>query len=264
MSTKALALPTQASMERLFLQKFGEPSSTGWAPRQRHQFGYYTPSDVYEALVSTAVSDGCAWLDVGGGHNVFPDNPGLAEALVSRCSVLVAVDPSPNVTKNRFASERVQALIEDYRTDRLFDLVTMRMVVEHVDDPPAVAGAVARLLRPGGIAVVLTVNRSSPLTVMSRFVPFSLHHPIKALFWGSEEEDTFPVRYKMNSRTALARVFDSAGLSETLFSKLDDLSTWSRYSLMNYAELMAWSIIRRSGLSYPENCLLGVYQRRDH
>src|SRR4029079_10700199 len=118
--------------------------------------------------------DGCAWLDVGGGHNVFPDNPRLAEALASRCSVLVAVDPSPNVTKNRFASERVQALIEDYRTDRSFDLVTMRMVVEHVDDPPAVAGAVARVLRPGGIAVVLTVNRSSPLTVMSRLVPFSL------------------------------------------------------------------------------------------
>jgi hypothetical protein len=63
---------------------------------------------------------------------------------------------------------------------------------------------------------------------------------------------------------SIPRVFDSAGLSETLFSKLDDLSTWSRYSLMNYAELMAWSIIRRSGLSYPENCLLGVYQRRDH
>jgi 2-polyprenyl-3-methyl-5-hydroxy-6-metoxy-1,4-benzoquinol methylase len=135
-------------MERLFLQKFGEPASTGWAPRQRHQFGYFTPSDIYEALVSAVVSDGCAWLDVGGGHNVFPDNPRLAEALVSRCSVLVAVDPSPNVTKNRYASERVQALIEDYRTDRSFDLVTMRMVVEHVDDPPAVAGAVAACCVP--------------------------------------------------------------------------------------------------------------------
>jgi hypothetical protein len=79
---------------------------------------------------------------------------------------------------------------------------------------------------------------------MSRLVPFSLHHPIKALFWGSEEEDTFPVRYKMNSRAALKRVFDSAGLSEILFSKLDDLSIWSRYRLMNYAELMTWSVMR--------------------
>jgi hypothetical protein len=98
----------------------------------------------------------------------FPENPRLAEALVARCSSMVAVDPSPNVEKNRFATERVQRLIEDYRTDRRFDLITLRMVVEHVDQPRAVADAVAGLLSPGGCTVVFTVNRLSPLTVLSR------------------------------------------------------------------------------------------------
>jgi len=259
MTLREVARPTPLDLERLFRQKFGDPAATGWAPRRRHRFGYFTPADVYESLVSSVVVDGCSWLDVGGGHNVFPENPRLAEALVARCSGLVAVDPSPNVEKNRFATERVQRLIEDYRTDRRFDLITMRMVVEHVDQPSAVADAVAGLLNPGGVLVVLTVNRLSPLTVLSRVVPFRLHHPIKAWIWGTEEEDTFPVRYKMNSRAALAGAFGGAGLTELLFCKLDDLSTWSRHNAMNYAELMAWKILRSAGVSYPENCLLGVY-----
>jgi hypothetical protein len=110
--------------------------------------------------------------------------------------------------------------------------------------------------------VVLTVNRLSPLTVLSRVVPFHLHHPIKAWIWGTEEEDTFPVRYKMNSRAALADAFEGAGLRELLFCKLDDLSTWSRHNFMNYAELVAWKTLRNLGAPYPENCLLGVYGKR--
>jgi 2-polyprenyl-3-methyl-5-hydroxy-6-metoxy-1,4-benzoquinol methylase len=262
MSLREVAQPTRLDLERLFHQKFGDPAATGWAPRRRYQFGYFTPSDVYESLVSSLVVDGGSWLDVGGGHNVFPENPRLAEALVGRCSSMVAVDPSPNVEKNRFATERVQRLIEDYRTDHRFDLITLRMVVEHVDQPQAVAGAVANLLSAGGVVVVLTVNRLSPLTVLSRVVPFHLHHPIKAWIWETEEEDTFPVRYRMNSRAALANAFESAGLTELLFSKLDDLSTWSRHNVMNYVELTAWKTLRSLGVPYPENCLLGVYGKR--
>ena len=69
-----------------------------------------------------ATAGSVSWLDVGGGHNIFPENPALAEALVSRCSTVVAVDPSANVHDNRFVQERVQAFIEDYRTDQQFDL----------------------------------------------------------------------------------------------------------------------------------------------
>ena len=57
----------------------------------------------------------------------------------------------------------------------------------------------------------------------------------------------------------MAGAFGGAGLTELLFCKLDDLSTWSRHNAMNYAELMAWKILRSAGVSYPENCLLGVY-----
>src|SRR4051794_13495166 len=108
-------LPTRQELESIFIQKYGSQESSGWSPRQRYRFGYYLPADVYESLVRTLIFPGCAWIDVGGGHAIFPENPGLARELASRCAKIVAVDPSDNVQQNQFVHERVQCLLEDYR-----------------------------------------------------------------------------------------------------------------------------------------------------
>ena len=254
-------LPTPAEMAVLFRQKFGDPDAVGWAPRRRFRFGYYLPADVYEALVSKLVVPGCAWLDVGGGHAIFPENPRLARDLVSRCGRITAVDPSENVLGNEFVHDRVRCFLEDFRSDTKFDLATMRMVVEHVSSPKDFVGALRRLLKPGGMAVVFTVNRWSPVTILSGAIPFRLHHPIKQRVWGGEEEDTFPVQYRMNTQTRLRRLFRDAGFVEQAVVKLDDLSVFGRFNCLNYLELSAWSGLRRLGIGYPENCLLSVYRR---
>lgn len=255
------SLPTAAELEALFTRKYGVPGSTGWAPRLRHSQGYYLPSDVYEATVARFVHDGTAWIDVGGGHNIFPDNPALARELASRCARVVAVDPDPQTEENPFAHERVQCLIEDYVTDSTFDLATLRMVAEHVQHPDRVAAALARLVRPGGHVIVLTVNLWAPLTMVSRFTPFALHYPIKRLFWGGEEADTFPVAYRMNTRRALARTFTAHGFREATFAKLDDLTALGRFRRLTRLELAAWKLCRSVGRHYPENCLLAIYER---
>jgi SAM-dependent methyltransferase len=226
------------------------------------QFGYYLPSDVYEAVVKQHVFIGCSWIDVGGGHHIFPENPTLSRSLATRCSLVVAVDPSENVNRNPFVHQRVQCLIEEYQTDRQFDLATLRMVAEHVVAPEKVVQALSRLLQPGGIVIILTVNLWAPITVISRLTPFKLHHPIKKLFWGGEVEDTFPVQYKMNSRATLHRLFSARGFREVRFAYLDDLSTFGRFKRLNYLELLAWRTFQKTGHYYPESCLLGVYQRQ--
>jgi SAM-dependent methyltransferase len=254
-------LPTRRELEALFLQKHGDPEAVGWAPRRRFRFGYYLPADIYEVVVSKLVVPGCAWVDVGGGHAIFPENPRLGRELVARCGRVTAVDPSENVLRNEVVHDRVRCFLEEYRPDVQFDLATMRMVVEHVSSPMVFVGALARLLKPGGNAVVFTVNRWSPVALLSWAIPFRLHHPIKRCFWGGEEEDTFPVQYRMNTRTRLRQLFYGAGFVERAFAKLDDLSVFGQFKTLNYPELLAWSGLRRLGIGYPENCLLGVYQR---
>jgi 2-polyprenyl-3-methyl-5-hydroxy-6-metoxy-1,4-benzoquinol methylase len=257
----AVDWPSRSDLENLFLRKYGRPEDVGWGPSRRHRHGYHTPADVYEALVANVVRKGCRWVDIGGGHQVFPDNPELARALISRCSRVVAVDPSPNVLDNEFAHERVQSLIEDYQPDDAFDLATMRMVAEHVTRPEQVVGALSRLLRPKGIVIVFTVSLWSPVTLVSRLTPHRLHHPIKERIWGTSEADTFPVAYQMNTRRRLLRLLRAQGFRELAFAHLDDLSMTARSRTLNAIEFTVWRLLRRIGLRYPEHCLLGVYQK---
>ena len=151
---------------------------------------------------------------------------------------IVAVDPSYNVYANEVVHHRVRCPIEDYLPGRQFDLATMRMVAEHVAEPKKVTSALHRLLRPGGFAIILTVNLYSPITLISRLVPQRLHHPVKKLFWGGEEKDAFPVQYKMNTRGKLARLFEEQGFQERAFLHVDDLALFGRFRYLNYLEIL--------------------------
>jgi hypothetical protein len=136
------------------------------------------------------------------------------------------------------------------------------MVVEHVDDPVKVVRALRRLVRPGGVVAIWTVNLWAPITLLSRVTPFQLHRPLKSLlFWGGEDTDTFPVRYRMNTRMTLRRLFAGEGFREEAFAYLDDLSTFGWFYLLNCVELLVWRVFRSLGLRYPENCLLGLYRK---
>ena len=211
--------------------------------------------------MSNAVQQGDRWLDVGGGHALFPENPRLATALVQRCSSVTAVDPSENVLRNQFAQHRIQSFLEDYHPSGRFDIVTMRMVVEHVERPDLFGESLGRLVKPGGVAVVFTTNRLSPVSILANLVPFRFHHAVKSWFWGGDEVDTFPVHYKLNSRRALDAMFERHGFRNVAFSKLDDLATFSQFRFLGLVEICAWKTLSTLRVRYPENCLIGMYQR---
>jgi len=259
----ARVLPTPAALARHFRDKYGDPASAGINHRRRFRARYTPPADVYEAAVANAVFPGCAWLDVGGGASPFPHNQRLAEATTARAGRVAAVDPSANVLDNPYAAERTQAFVQDYHPTGSFDLATLRMVAEHVTDPPAVVAALARLVRPGGRVILFTVNLFSPITVVSRFTPFGLHHPVKERLWGGEVKDTFPTAYRMNTRETLRRQFAAGGFRETEFARLDDCCSLYRFPAAHVLELLAWRLLRSAGVGYPEANLLGVYTRTD-
>jgi SAM-dependent methyltransferase len=233
----------------------------GWGPRRRLDWGYYLPAEFYEAVVNRLVTDQTRWLDVGGGHDLFPDNEPLAHRLAARARLIVGVDPSDNIHRNRWVQERHQASIEDFEDSRQFDLVTLRMVAEHVTRPEKVVQALKSLVNHGGHVVLLTVNAYAPVTIVSRLMPFNLHYPVKRFFWGGQEEDTFPTAYRMNTRGRLRSLFEPCGFHESLFMYVDDLSVFARFRTLNLVEHGARRFLRCLGIAYPENCLLAVYQR---
>jgi SAM-dependent methyltransferase len=241
--------------------RFGDPRTTGPLPRLWHRVRYFVPDVFYEAMVAKLVTPQAAWLDVGCGRDLFPGNHRLALELAGRCRLLVGVDPADTMAENDVVKVRVKCPIEDYDGPGPFDVVTLRMVAEHINDPDTVLATLARLTRPGGNVVVYTINRWSPVPVATRMIPFRLHHPIKNALWRTEEKDTFPVAYRMNTRPRLRRLFAKHGFREAYFAHLPDCRTTYRFRLLHLLEMLLWRALDRVGVTYPENCLLAVYQR---
>lgn len=251
----------ESSIEQVRELKYGPAGSRGWGPRLRESFGYSTPDDWYEALLLDLVGPETEWLDVGCGRTIFPYNEAAGRLLAGRCRRLVGLDPSGNIQDNPWLHKRAQCRLQDYRVERPFGLVTARMVVEHIGDPVAAVEAFARLTAPGGLVVIYTVEKLSPVTMLSAVTPTGFHQWVKKRLWQTEERDTFPTVYKMNTRRTLRRLFEAGGFREESFRHLGDCRAWSRWRWANSIELAAWRGLRTVGLRYPDACILATYRR---
>ena len=252
---------TQAQVADVAAEKYGDLAAGGWGPRLRHRFGYFTPDDWYEAMLASLVGAETDWLDVGCGREILPFSPAGSRALAGRCRSLTGVDPSDNIDENPYLQHRHQCTLEAFAADEGFDLVTLRMVVEHITAPGAAAAALGRLCRPGGRVLIYTVDKWSPVSLVSAMTPLRFHHLVKRFLWGGDEKDTFPTAYLMNTRRGLASLMAGAGFVEEDFRTLGDTRATNRFRVLNTAELLLWRGLRALRLDYPEKCLLGVYRR---
>ncbi|MAT92314.1 MAG: hypothetical protein CME59_06905 [Halioglobus sp.] len=257
----SLSPPSHEELVTVFTGKYGPVDQLNWSPALRWKFGYFNPDDVYEALLEKLVGADTRWLDVGCGRNIFPSNQGLSQTLADRARLLVGVDPDETLNDNPYVHEKVLGTMEDFADDRQFDLVTMRMVAEHVARPEELMQSLTRVTADGGRVVVYTVYRYSPVPLITNLVPFSLHNPVKRILWGTEPEDTFPTCFRMNTQQTLLDLFARHGFRERLFLRLDDCRTFSGFRPLAWAELALRRLLNRWGRRYPEYCLVGVYEK---
>lgn len=255
-----MANVSTVALRKFFQQKYGHLEELGWGPKQRLSRGYFTPDDIYEATVSGLITSETLWLDVGCGRELFPDNAGLGYELANRCHRLAGLDPSDNIDQNPYLHDCFKMTLEDFTAPQLFDLITLRMVAEHISNPGDAVEMLSKAVNPGGRVVILTVYRWSPIPMLSSIVPFALHHKLKKIFWQTEERDTFPTEYRMNTQRQLRHWLEPE-FEEEQFTYLDDCRTLGRWKLLNSAELHVWKLLRSIGLHYPEVCLLGIYRK---
>jgi SAM-dependent methyltransferase len=259
---KLRVAPSSAECYEHFTRKYTRPAGLGPSPALRLRHGFLAADDYYEMMVGKLVRTDAAWLDVGCGRDVFPSYYEGAKQLAQRCSLFVGIDPDPNVHENALLTERFQGTIEDYETSHRFDLLTLRMVAEHVERPERSVRKLAELSAPGGLVVIYTPWRWSPMSLIASVVPFSLHNRLKRLVWDSEPQDTFPTVYGMNSRARLNSLFEAEGFEEAFFVDLDDCSIFTRYPALNSAEIFLRNVTLAARVPYPEHCLFAIFRRR--
>jgi len=107
---------------------------------------------------------GLSCLDVGCGGGL------ISEPLARLGATVTGIDPAPGNIGTASAHAVQSRLDIDYRgiqaedlaaEGRTFDIVVCLEVVEHVPDPAAFVQTLATLVRPGGLLVLSTINRTA-------------------------------------------------------------------------------------------------------
>jgi 2-polyprenyl-6-hydroxyphenyl methylase/3-demethylubiquinone-9 3-methyltransferase len=115
-----------------------------------------------DAKSPTALA-GLAILDVGCGAGI------LAEPLARMGATVTGIDPSPELIEAARLHAGESGLATDYRAataedlaaaGERYDVVTALEVVEHVTDVSAFVAACGALVRPGGMTIFSTINRT--------------------------------------------------------------------------------------------------------
>lgn len=156
-------------------------------------------------------------LDFGAGRGLWATEPLPAlhkrlRAFHERVGEVYGVDVDPVVLENKtLAGAHVITPGEKLSfADDSFDVVLADHVLEHVaeEDADQVAAELLRVLKPGGWLAARTPNKWGIIGIGARTVPNDLHtRVLRRLQPARKAEDVFPVRYSMNTRRDLARLF---------------------------------------------------------
>ena len=241
--------------------KHGDRREWGWGVTIRSKYDYFLPDDWYEALLSKMVCDGTVWCDVGCGRDIFPNNHRLASILSERSRQLVGIDPDENIEENPYLSKKFRCTLDEFVPSQKFNLVTLRMVIEHVVNPRATVDVLSDMVDRGGMVVVYTVRKWSPISVITKLSPKQVIHGAKSVLFETEERDTFPVAYRMNTKDVLNRIFSESGFKSVYYKELDDCSVFARFRVMHQVDLAVRKYMTLLRIKYPERNMLSVFER---
>ena len=203
---------------RQFEEYMSRRSGPGWKSPEAHFEAYRGEAERRLPLVTPHLRATDAVLEIGSSTGYFLD------ALRPHVRSTTGVEPSEayrSYAESR-GIETVQAL--ETLEDRVFDVIALYYVVEHLRDPIAFASSLRRKLNPGGRLLIEVPNVDDALLSLYRLEAFD------AFYWQRAHYHTF-------SRDTLRSVLERAGYAVETYPV-------QRYDLSNH---MVWMIEGRPG-----------------
>ena len=181
-----------------------------WVLERRIVPGLESSQYAYARLVKQHVTGTTRWLDIGCGHQLWPEwIPGQPET-ARIASMLVGLDPDEDSLRaNSVVHHRVVGLQLPFR-DGSFNLITANMVFEHLEDPVQVLGEIRRVLSPGGVCIFHTSNSRFWQVALARHVPQAVKNVLVRLSEGREAKDVYPTHYRINTARAIQMLLQRA------------------------------------------------------
>lgn len=166
---------SDATLDKAEVDRFNAMAAEWWDPhgkfRPLHKLNPARLTYIRDTLCAhfgrdpkqPASLQGLTLLDIGCGGGL------LAEPLARLGASVTAIDPAPETINAAQAHATAAGLTIDYRAARAeslaeaglqFDVVTALEVVEHVPDVPAFLTTCGQLVKPGGVMILSTINRT--------------------------------------------------------------------------------------------------------
>jgi 2-polyprenyl-6-hydroxyphenyl methylase / 3-demethylubiquinone-9 3-methyltransferase len=210
--------------------RFEALSHRFWDPR-----GEFRPLHILNPVRARFVEErvplkGAKVLDVGCGGGL------LCEAFSRAGAHVTGIDLAPGMIEVARLHAIEQGLTIDYRVcdaDTLaeaFDVVTCMEMLEHVPDPAAMTGTLARLVQPGGGVFVSTINRNLKSFLMAIV---GAEYLLRLIPRGTHEYERLirPAELTRWARAAGLQLRELAGLS---FDPFTEKCALSRDPSVNY------------------------------
>ena len=211
-----------ANADSAELGKFDSIGHRFWDPR-----GEFRPLHLLNPVRAQFVLEhaslaGARTLDVGCGGGL------LSESLSRAGAHVTAIDLAPAMIEAAREHARESTLSIDYRLESAealaaaeplsFDVVTCMEMLEHVPDPAAMLGTLARLTRPGGHVFVSTLHRNLRSFLLAIV---AAEYVLRLLPRGTHEYERFirPSELARWGRAAGLALEDIAGLELDPFSE---------------------------------------------
>lgn len=184
---------------------------------------------VYNNLLKSSIDDNTKWLDIGCGKNSWVKEFG------SSAKLAIGTDVYDSDEGDSFIKCDLKSLPFD---DESFDLLTLRFVVEHLDDIEDKLKEYSRVLKKNGKIIILTTNTLNPFIYVAKFIPEWIKTPFLSKMFKTDSQDIFPTTHPLNKPSDYKKLEGSLKLEN-----IDYISDINTSNIIFYIIFLFWHLI---------------------
>ncbi|HEX7320342.1 MAG TPA: class I SAM-dependent methyltransferase [bacterium] len=224
-----------------------------WADRiiRKTDPTYKIRADVYKDLILSYLAPRKVWIDIGCGDN----------------SMIMDLGHYTGLAIGTDVKQHTQLVCTPFVCADLFDLpfalgsadlVTLRFVIEHIQNVPKGIAEAERILKPGGHVLIITTNILNPFIFFARLVPFRYKKKMIRSMYDADISNIQPTGNWLNPYQMLKR--NTGGLELTHFDFVQDANCARKWLFLLF---YSWHLLTKwSNLKLLRTCVVGVLKKK--